>query len=96
MRNPHAKIGERERAELVRLLELAGREPGMLKKVLTDMLTPAEMNEMVARWQIIKRLAKGDSHRSIAAALHVGVATVYRGAWALENDGEGFRWLLRR
>ncbi|MDO8601837.1 MAG: Trp family transcriptional regulator [bacterium] len=96
MRNPHAKIGDRERTELIHLLELAGREPGMLKKVFADILTPAEINEIVARWQIIKRLAKGESHRSIATTLHVSVATVYRGAWALEKNGEGFHWMLRR
>ena len=95
MRNPHAKVGEREVGELIGLLEKAAKEPGVLKKVLTDILTPAELNEIIARWQIVKHLAKGESHRSIAMDLHIGVATVARGGQALAKTSGGFPWLLK-
>lgn len=81
--------------ELMGLLEKAAKEPGMLKKVLNDILTPAELNEIIARWQIIKHLSKGESHRGIAIDLHIGVATVARGAHALAKNSGGFPWLLR-
>lgn len=95
MRNPNAKVGERETSELISLLEKAAKEPGMLKKVLTDILTPAELREVTARWQIIKHLSKGESHRNVAADLHIGVATVARGTQALAKTSGGFAWLLK-
>jgi TrpR family trp operon transcriptional repressor len=82
-------------SELVGLLEKAAREPGVLKKVLADILTPAELNEVIARWQIVKHLTKGESHRSVAMDLHIGVATVARGAQALAKTSGGFPWLLK-
>jgi TrpR family transcriptional regulator, trp operon repressor len=96
MRNPHAKIGEREKMEVIRLLELAGKEQGTMKKITVDLLTPAELNEIIVRWQIVKRLAKGESHRTIAQELHIGIATVLRGARALENGAGGFLWMLKK
>jgi|GEM_PF-604525 len=95
MRNPNAKVGEREMSELVGLLEKATQEPGMLKKVLSDILTPAELREMSARWQIVKHLAKGESHRAIGMDLHISIATVARGAKALAGTSGGFREMLR-
>lgn len=96
MRNPKAKIGERERSEILQLLELAGKEHGVIKKIAADLFTPAELNEFAARWQIIKRLTRGESQRKIAQDLHVGIATVVRGARALANSSGGFAWILRR
>lgn len=96
MRNPNAKVGEREKAEVIRLLELAGKEQGAMKKILVDLLTPSEMNKVAVRWQIIKRLAKGESHRAIAMDLHIGIATVLRGSKALEGGAGGFSWMLKK
>ena len=81
--------------ELISLLERSAHEPGMLKKVLTDLLTPAELREISARWQIVKHLSKGESHRAIGQNLHIGIATVARGAQALAKTSGGFSWLLR-
>lgn len=81
--------------ELIALFEKAAKEPGMLKKVMTDILTPAELREVSARWQIVKHLSKGESHRNVAADLHIGVATVARGTQALAKSSGGFSWLLK-
>ena len=57
-----------------------------LENFLVGILTPAEYKEIVTRWQIVKRLAEGETQRSIAKELAVGIATVTRGSRELGNQ----------
>ncbi|HSX40767.1 MAG TPA: Trp family transcriptional regulator [Candidatus Saccharimonadales bacterium] len=52
---------------------------------LYGMLTPAELIELPNRLQIVKMLKRGVSQVDIAGKLHVGIATVTRGAKELQK-----------
>lgn len=94
MRNANTKIGERERGELESILQRASTDKVLLRAFLNDLLTPAEMNQLIARWQIVKRLAAGVSQRQIARDLRVGIATITRGSRTLLNPKGGFQSML--
>jgi len=67
----------------------------LLRAFLQDILSPTEYKELGIRWQIVKQLAQGKSHRDVAKNLHTGVATVTRGSRALGDSKGGFRQILR-
>ena len=47
---------------------------------LKGILTPAELDEISTRLQIVKLIKEGLTHREIAVKLKVGIATVTRGS----------------
>lgn len=66
-------------------------------RFLSDLLSPAEYNELALRWQIIKMLHKGLSIREVAYRLGVAIATVERGSRELKyGKNNGFNELLRK
>jgi TrpR family trp operon transcriptional repressor len=64
------------------LLAMQDREA--LEEALRDLLTPAELTEVINRLQILRMLEAGVPQREIARQLGVGIATVTRGARALK------------
>lgn len=54
--------------------------PRKIKLLLNALLTSAELHDIALRLEILKRLKKGDTQRSIAESLGVGIATVTRGS----------------
>ena len=80
--------------ELINLL--AGiRTPQLMALVLDDLCTPAELQDMANRIQIVKQLARGVDQRTIAEQLGVGIGTVTRGSRALANPKGGFRRVIK-
>ena len=71
--------------EFLKALQEAAKDKAKLKTFLKVMLTPGEYEEIPKRWQIIKRLHKGEPQRRIANSLQVGIGTVTRGARELLN-----------
>ncbi len=65
------------------LLTIEDREE--MVDFLKGILTPAELEEVPVRLEIVKRLIGGLSQREIAGDLGVGVATVGRGARELKQ-----------
>lgn len=55
-----------------------------IKELLIGLLTPAELEEIPRRLEIINRLKQGIPQQQIAKDLGVGVATVTRGAKELK------------
>jgi TrpR family trp operon transcriptional repressor len=51
-----------------------------MREFLLGLLTPAELEELPRRLEIVKRLKRGEAQKQIAADLGLGVATVTRGA----------------
>ena len=96
MRNAQAKITKVDEDELLSVLKKAARDSDLFSDFLSDLLTPAERHELVARWQIVKRLAKGMSQREISKQLHITLVTINRGARVLENQSGGFQQILKR
>jgi len=95
MRNAQAKITKEHLDELLDVLRQAVRDKKFLVDFLSDLLTPTELNEIVARWQIVKRLAKGMSQREISKQLHVTLVTINRGMRVLQNPRGGFNQMFK-
>lgn len=76
--------------------ELAGavvkiKNQKLAEDFLSNILTPAELDEISRRLQIVKMLKKGMPQRKIAKSLNVAVATVSRGARELKYGKAGFK-----
>jgi len=86
---------EKYTEELVGVVQRVSSDKELLRAFLQDILSPTEYKELGIRWQIVKQLAQGKSHRDVAKNLHTGVATVTRGSRALGDSKGGFRQILR-
>lgn len=56
-----------------------------LEDFLLGILTESEIDELNKRFEVIKLLKVGKSHREIAKQLKVGIATVTRGSKELQK-----------
>lgn len=82
--------------EIVEIFLLTKGDRKFQKEFLKDILTPQEYADIGVRWQIVKALAKGESHRSISERLHVALATVGRGSRELLDKKGAFSELVRK
>ena len=80
--------------ELLRLLSEISTDKAM-SEVLSNILTPAEREELAIRLQIFKALEAGESQRSIAKRLEVSLATVSRGSRELKYGKPGVAKALK-
>jgi TrpR family trp operon transcriptional repressor len=60
------------------------KTPELVEEFLLGLLTPAELEEIPQRLQIVKLLKQGVAQHEIAKRLGVGIATVTRGARELK------------
>jgi len=81
--------------EIVEVLSKVGERKALMRDFIEDLLTPHEFENIAFRWQIVKRLAKGETHQSIAADLRLGVSTVTRGSREMRDREGGFRKTLK-
>jgi TrpR family trp operon transcriptional repressor len=56
-----------------------------MKRFLGEILTPAELHDLVLRWELMRRLSLGISQRQIASALGISLCKITRGAKVLKN-----------
>lgn len=82
--------------ELVALIQEIASDTKLLNDFLVDLLTPREHDDIVVRWQIVKRLYKGMPQREIAKELGVSIATITRGSRELLDEKGGFKKVLKR
>lgn len=86
---------EQYKKEVVEVIHKIARDPDLLADFIKDILTPREFENVGVRWQIVKRLEKGEHHQAIAEALHLGVATVTRGSREMRKKEGGLRKALK-
>lgn len=86
---------EQYKKELVEVIFKIAKDKKLLGDFIKDILTPREFDNIGVRWQIVKRLAKGEHHQSIAGDLHLGVSTVTRGSREMRKKEGGFRRALK-
>jgi TrpR family transcriptional regulator, trp operon repressor len=86
---------EQYKKEVVEVVHKIAKEKGLLADFLKEILTPREFDNIGVRWQIVKRLAKGEHHQAIAEDLHLGVATVTRGSREMRKKEGGFQRVIR-
>lgn len=82
--------------EFEELVKKLAKDKNLLHEFLFDILSPTEYKELAMRWQIVKLLKKGLTHREIADELHVSVATVTRGSRELANKNGGFEQVFEK
>lgn len=80
--------------ELIELIRTNAKDTKTLKALLEDLLTPAERLHIAKRWQVVKQLHQGVSHREVSANLGVGISTVTRGTRELADATGSFHKLL--
>ncbi len=89
-------MNKKYKEELIVVFEKAAQNKRLLEDFLEDILTPAELKEVVTRWQIVKRLAKGEAQRTISRDLKIGIATVTRGSRELADTNGGFSQIIKK
>jgi TrpR family trp operon transcriptional repressor len=87
---------QKQQTELLALLLAASKDKALFEAVLKDILTPSEFVEISTRWQVVTRLAQGESQRTIAKDLKIGIATVTRGSHALAKGSGGFAKMIKK
>jgi len=70
------------------------KDVGTFESFLHNILTPAELDEIAKRLQIVKLLKKGIPQREVAQKLGVSMGTVSRGSRELKYGENGFRKIL--
>ena len=75
---------------------IASKDKNLLQAFLEDLLTKRELAVLPKRWEIIRRLNKGESQWNIARDLKIGVATVTRGSTELRDKKGGFFQMLHK
>lgn len=71
-------------------------DPKVMNEFLGDILTPQEFEEIIKRWQIVKKLSKKIPQRKIASELKVSIAKITRGSRMLRNKKGGFWKILNK
>ncbi|MBI4050701.1 MAG: transcriptional regulator [Candidatus Doudnabacteria bacterium] len=82
--------------ELTGVVHEVAKDRKLLYEFLQDLLSPYEFMDVAVRWQIVKQLYQRIPQRRVARNLHVGVATVTRGARELADKNGGFNQVLRK
>ncbi len=90
------KTNDWYKREVLLAVQRAAGNRRILDEFLVDLLTPQEYEDLLTRWQIVKRLAAGVPQREIARALNVSIAKITRGSRELRNKQGGFWQLLNQ
>ena len=86
---------EQYKKEVVKVIHQIAKDKNLLADFIKEILTPREFENISVRWQIVKRLERGEHHQAIAEDLHLGVATVTRGSREMRKKDGGFRRALK-
>jgi len=60
--------------------------PETIADFLSSILTPAELESVAKRWQLVKLLDQGVSQRKIARELHLSLCKITRGSKELKKE----------
>lgn len=67
-----------------------------MRAFLLDLCTPAELEAMIDRWQVVPHLSAGKPYRQIHAETGVSVTTIGRVARFLKDGHGGYRHALHQ
>ena len=60
--------------------------PETIEDFLSSILTPAELETVASRWELVKLLDQGVSQRTIARELHLSLCKITRGSKELKKE----------
>jgi TrpR family trp operon transcriptional repressor len=69
-------------------------DPRLIAAFLRSILTKRELQEVDGRWELVKRLARGESQRAIARRLGMSLCKITRGSRELKKKNSAFRRVL--
>ncbi len=81
-------------SELARLLARTD-DPQLVEGVLGALLTPSEAHDLSARWELVKRLDRGETQRAIAKELGLSLCKITRGSRELKKQDSALKALLQ-
>ena len=55
-------------------------DPETMRRFLGEVLTPSESSTIALRWELMKRLKRGETQRAVAAELGISLCKITRGA----------------
>lgn len=70
------------------------KDKKQMKKLLEELFTKAELDDVAKRWFIMKQLAQGRPQREIAKEMEVSLCKITRGSRVLKYDDSFFREVL--
>jgi TrpR family trp operon transcriptional repressor len=70
------------------------QDPELIAAFLRSILTRRELEEVGGRWELVKRLARGESQRAIARRLGMSLCKITRGSRELKKKNSAFRRVL--
>jgi TrpR family trp operon transcriptional repressor len=72
------------------------RDKGFMVRFLQEILTPAEIETLVLRWELVKLLYKGVPQRQISQRLGISLCKITRGSRELKKEGSAIREVLQQ
>jgi TrpR family trp operon transcriptional repressor len=81
--------------ELAEVL-LGIRDKGFMVRFLQEILTPAEIETLILRWELVKLLYKGVPQRQISQRLGISLCKITRGSRELKKKGSAIREVLQQ
>lgn len=81
---------------LEELIEIFAKENDRQKvrKLFSEILTPAELTDISKRWYLMKEIYKGKAQRTIAKEMEISLCRITRGSKILKNQDSEFRKIL--
>ncbi len=67
-----------------------------IAEIIRALLTPAEIKDIEARWEIVKRLERGVSQRKIAKDLHLSLCKITRGSKELKKENSVLKTIIHK
>ncbi len=71
-------------------------DPDELNQLLTEIFTPAELEDISLRWKLLKDLHKGIPQRKIAEKYGISLCKITRGSKVLKNEASMVLKALKR
>ncbi len=65
-----------------------------IEDFLESLLTPKEIADISARWELVKRLDQGVSQRKIAKDLGLSLCKITRGSKELKKENSPFKYFI--
>jgi TrpR family trp operon transcriptional repressor len=71
-------------------------EPAAMRRMMDEILTPAELHDLALRWRLVQRLYAGTPQRRIAAELGISLCKITRGSRILKRPHGVIRGILEK
>ena len=71
-------------------------DPQDMRRMLDEILTPAELRDLALRWRLVQRLHAGAPQRRIATELGISLCKITRGSRILKRPQGVIRGILER